>query len=383
MKKILVLHNNYQNLGGEDIAVDHEIQILKTYYEVETILFDNKITNYFAQLVYFLLNKNSNSVKKLEKKIKEFKPDAVYIHNTWFKASLGVFDLVKNLSIPTIIKIHNFRYYCTRSYSSKSHLGGNNLCYACGYKKKSNKIFNRYFEESFIKSIFVIIYGRRYFRLLQNPEFKILVLTDFHKNFIQKLGNFNSNVFVQPNPLKTPSTNKTEKQKNYFTYAGRISKEKGVDKLIETFLNANLSNSFLKIVGEGPLLDDLQNQYMDNENVEFLGLLQNNKVLDLIGKSLAVVTATRLYEGQPTFLCEASLLGIPSIYPKVGGIGEFFPENYRLSYNQFDYEDLKNKLKLIENKEIAKEIGTENKEFIINYLDKDKLIDRFNMIINE
>ena len=383
MKKILILHNRYQNIGGEDIAVDHEIELLKNHYEVETIFFDNKITNYFSQLVYFLLNKNSKSTKSLEKKILEFKPDTVYIHNTWFKASLGIFDLLRNLEIPTVIKIHNFRYYCTRSFLSKTHLDNNDFCPACGYKNRSNKKFNRYFEESFIKSIFVIIYGKKYFKLLESKKFKLLVLTDFHKHFIKKLGDFSNNVFVQPNPIMLPSVENSAEEKNYFIYAGRISKEKGVDKLVESFISANLSNTFLKIVGEGPLLNDLIRKYKHKESIEFLGLLPNEKVLSLISESIAVITATRLYEGQPTFLCEASLLGVPSVFPKTGGIDEFFPNNYMLSFKQFDYEDLKNKLQLLDSNDIRKEIGRENKEFIFKYLDEDKLIDRFNVILDE
>ena len=34
MKKILIVHNKYQNIGGEDIAVENEIEILKKYYKV-------------------------------------------------------------------------------------------------------------------------------------------------------------------------------------------------------------------------------------------------------------------------------------------------------------------------------------------------------------
>ena len=45
MKKILILHNRYQNIGGEDIAVDHEIELLKNHYEIETIFFENKIVS--------------------------------------------------------------------------------------------------------------------------------------------------------------------------------------------------------------------------------------------------------------------------------------------------------------------------------------------------
>ena len=43
MKKILVIHNKYRNLGGEDIAVENEILLLKEKYEVEILYFDNNI----------------------------------------------------------------------------------------------------------------------------------------------------------------------------------------------------------------------------------------------------------------------------------------------------------------------------------------------------
>ena len=93
MKKLLVIHNKYQIIGGEDIAVENEINVLKKHYEVEVLYFDNKITNYFSELKSFLLRKNSRSVMTIRDKINNFKPDVVYIHNSWFKVSLGVFPL--------------------------------------------------------------------------------------------------------------------------------------------------------------------------------------------------------------------------------------------------------------------------------------------------
>ena len=59
------------------------------------------------------------------------------------------------------------------------------------------------------------------------------------------------------------------------------------------------------------------------KNVDFLGNMKNEEVLSLINRSKGVVTATKLLEGQPTLLCEASMLGVVSIYPKAGGISEF------------------------------------------------------------
>ena len=37
MKKILLVHNTYKYLGGEDIAVTKEIEFLKKHCQVETL----------------------------------------------------------------------------------------------------------------------------------------------------------------------------------------------------------------------------------------------------------------------------------------------------------------------------------------------------------
>ena len=138
----------------------------------------------------------------------------------------------------------------------------------------------------------------------------------------------------------------------------------------------------LKIIGDGPQLKELKKSYKF-DNIEFLGELENTEVLSLISSSIGVVSATKLYEGQPTLLCEASKLGIPSIFPRTGGIGEFFPDNYELSFEQFNYEDLKNKIKLLSDEKLRLNIGENNKSFIDTYLDRNSLTNKFKKILNE
>ena len=89
-EKILVVHNKYRYIGGEDIAVYNEISLLRKHFEVNELNFENNFGNIFTQMIYFLLNKNFKSNRSLKKQLKEFKPDLIYIHNTWFKASTVV-----------------------------------------------------------------------------------------------------------------------------------------------------------------------------------------------------------------------------------------------------------------------------------------------------
>ena len=147
-------------------------------------------------------------------------------------------------------------------------------------------------------------------------------------------------------------------------------------------MKCNLKEVTLKIVGDGPSKNYLQEKYKNNK-VEFIKLLPNKEVLKLINNSLAVVTATKLYEGQPTLLCEASAMGVPSIFPQTGGISEFFPNNYDLSFKQFDYEDLESKLNLLSDLQKIESIGLKNKKFINIYLNKEDLLNKFESLTND
>lgn len=380
--KILIVHNKYSQLGGEDVAVDNEIELLSDYFNVETIFFKNEIKSYLSQFIYFIRNNNKTSVSELEKKIKEFQPDIAYVHNTWFKASLAIFNVLRKHNIKTLVKLHNFRYDCTRFFLKHNHLKTDHTCPKCGMINKRSSFFNKYFKESFLKSVFMIIYGKKYFKILNRYELKILVLTNFHKKYLTSLGIQSSKIYVSRNPIKMNNKKLDNSKKNYFVYSGRISEEKGVNELINAFLDSNVKDFGLKIVGDGPDLKKLKNKYSKN-NIEFLGLIPNKESLKIIENSIAVITATKLYEGQPMLLCEASSLGVPSIFPNFGGISEFFPENNQLAFEQFNYVDLLKKINMFCDSDFINKAGVENKNYIEDKLNSKNLVEQFKSIINE
>ncbi len=383
MKKILVIHTQYTQTGGEDIAVRSEIKFLQKEYEVEKLIFNNTLNLRFSDLISFIFNKNKESVNKLIEKIDVFNPDYIYIHNLWFKGSLGILDLILKRNLNVILKLHNFRYDCARSFFSSKHLRKENLCKACGMNSDKVGTFNKYYEDSFAKSLLVNNFGRKYFKLLQNKKLKILTLTNHHKNYLIDLGINKKNIFVYPNPLPYlyNAQNDNQKKLNQIIYAGRISKEKGLLELVNTW-NSIKNNDFkLKIIGEGPLFKELQDVIASSDSIDLIGYLDNNKVANIIKESKAVVTATKLFEGQPTLLCEASLLSVPSIFPSAGGMKDFFPKNYEFIFNQYDYKDLGRKLEQIIKQSNIEKVAKENHKHIKQYLDEERLFISFNEIL--
>lgn len=361
MKKILIINTAYKEKGGEDTNIVDEINFLKDNYEVEYLEYKNSDNIKASDILAFFTSSNIKSNKILKSKINEFKPDLIYVHNTWYRANLGIFKILREGNAKVFIKLHNFRFFCTRTLFVSRHLKNSEVCHMCNLNK-GRLFFNKYFKESYIKSIFVIIYGRRYFQILKGYGFNLLVMTEFQKNFLKSLEFNPKRIKIYKNPTLLNQQAHYKVNSDYLVYAGRITEEKGISELLEAWRKSKVKNLTLKIIGDGELLK-LHSANRKNHNVEFLGELNHKKTLEIIKNSRGVLTATKMYEAQPRLLCEASISGVPSLFPEFGGMSEFFPKEYKFKFEQFNYEDLSEKIEMFNDKRLLEETS----ESLINY----------------
>ena len=381
MKKILVVNTIYKEKGGEDTNIVDEVSFLKNFYEVKYLEFKNEGKLSIIDLISFVFNSNLKSNKLMRDVIDEFKPDIAYVHNTWFRANIGIYKILKKKGIKVFHKIHNFRYFCCNFFLLKNHIKDTEYCNMCNLQKE-NKIFNKYYQNSYLKSFFGILYGKKIYRLILSGDLNLLVMTNFHKKFLVKLGVKPENIDTFSNPISYKNTNEYNQISNYLVYAGRVSQDKGVEELIKAWIKADVSNLSLKIIGDGKMLNELKEKYI-LPNIKFLGLLSHEETLELIKNSRGVVTATKMYEGQPRLLCEASINGIPSLFPDFGGMGEFFPRNYTFKFEQFNYESLCEKLKLFEKSLELKQESIEIQSFTEQIFGKDYLKETLDKIFTQ
>ena len=117
--------------------------------------------------------------------------------------------------------------------------------------------------------------------------------------------------------------NKNKNGKINICYAGRIIKQKGLDRLLESFveLSKKYDNIVLNIAGDGEYLNELKKNYSE-KNINFLGKLDFNQLKDLYSYTDIFVYAPIWPEGLPTSILEAGLMKCAIIGSPQGGIKE-------------------------------------------------------------
>lgn len=382
LQKILVINTKYRIFGGEDANIVDELKFLKNHYEIDYLEYDNSKRVTISDFIGLITLSNPSSVSKLKNKIKTFNPDIVYVHNTWFKASLGIFKILKKENVKTIHKIHNYRFDCSRFIFSRNHLKGNKQCPACGINKDNLGIYNRYYPESLFKSLYLNYYSKKYFQIIKNNPIDILVLSNFQKKYIQKLGIKSEKIFIYPNPIQLSHKNFSNynPKSKIVTFAGRLVETKGIEELLKIWTETETKNLTLEIIGAVESVGNKFKKYA-SKNIKFLGQLENDEVKRKIQLSRAVISATKLFEGQPRVLLEASSYSVPSIYPNFGGMSDFYPKDYSLSFNQYDYEDLKSKIMLLHDSNFLKVHSQEIRNHLIDNFSEEMLIKKFESIL--
>ncbi|MFC4477158.1 glycosyltransferase [Flavobacterium chungangensis] len=353
--KILIIHTRYQMFGGEDIVVDQELNLLKQHHTVEVIYFQNHL-GWRGAMQFLGSIWNVSSARKVRKKIKEFKPDLVHIHNWHFALGPLVFRKISQLKIPVVHTIHNYRLLCPSGILlNKGQLFNHSLYQRFPYTAIFKKVYRSSFFQTFWLSF--IIWFHKKIGTWSKIE-KYLCLTSFAVELFQK-SNFNVPVekfAVKPNFVMTDKTKLEVKRGNHFLFVGRLSDEKGVKVLIDAFRNSSYE---LKIAGDGILKQLVVDASLDNKNICYLGSIQNKEVRLELKKAQALIFSSIWYEGMPMTIIEAFSCRTPVIASNLGAMSSMVSNNLNgFHFEQGNAEDLIKTLQSFDklSQEVRKEI---------------------------
>lgn len=282
---------------------------------------------YFQNLVaYFYHREAANKIRLL---IEKEKPDIAHIHLMWGQISPSIFPVLKKFNIPIVFTAHDYRMICP-AYAFKN--GKGEICEKCQGKKFYKCFTNRCTKGSYILSL--IMASEQYFRnMFFNPSEYIdgfIFVSDFskqkHIQYMPKLLQ-KKNITLHNFTFKPREKTNEKSNEKYFLYFGRLSEEKGIKNLFNTF--KELPSIKLKIVGSGPLEEMLiaQKHSLNIDNIELLGYKTGFELETLIKNSYFVIVPSECYENNPMSIIESYTLSIPVIGANIGGIPEIIEDN--------------------------------------------------------
>lgn len=334
---VLVLHNRYQQAGGEDAVVRAEIEALGEHgVNVVEASLDNEIEpGRWSERVQLAIESawSRKSYRDVEDLCRKYRPDIAHVHNFWFRLSPAVHAACQAHAVPTIQTLHNFRLLCANAQL----LRNGKVCEDCVGKAPWRGITRRCYRSSYLSSAAVVrmIVANRRRRTWWDEVDAYIVMTEHARSKFVAGGLPGERIFLNPNPvsdcgepLSLPSTSNT------LVYAGRLSPERDIAGLLSAWASAGLGRyGRLLVVGDGPdranLEQHAQTLKLSPPEVTFAGWLCPQEVRSFIASSRALVLPSHCYEGGgcPVVLIEAYAAARPVIVSDIGGMREIVHQN--------------------------------------------------------
>jgi glycosyltransferase involved in cell wall biosynthesis len=317
--KVLVVHNRYQQRGGEDAVVDAETQLLAANgIDVQRVDADNDAIQGIVPKIQVSASQfgvPTDALSDFSRVITGFRPDVVHVHNWFPTLSPSIFNICRRQHIPTVHTVHNYRLLCVNATMFRN----GRVCEDClGTTLRMPGIVHACYRGSFAGSAVATAGMVAHWTMgtWRRSVDRFIALSQFARHKLVEGGLPAEKVTVKPN-FVDPDPGAGLGQGGYFLYAGRLTEEKGLRVLLDCW-RKGADLPLLKIAGTGPLEEEVRQASATLRNVEWLGGRGSDEVLELMRDARALLCPSQWYEGMPRVVIESFAAGTPVIASAIG-----------------------------------------------------------------
>jgi len=338
--RVLVFHNQYNQAGGEDTAVDEESRMLRQH-GVDVLV--DKTLNPPVQPfpLYKQLDTAYNATWSRESYRRVFelcigyRPDVAHVHNFWLALSPSVHKACHDAGVPTVQTLHNYRLLCLNALMLRE----GRTCQDCLNKVPWRGVLRRCYRGSIGASAAVA--GMVTFHRIRNTWFRDVDAFVTPSNYARSrlvLGKVPADrITVKPNVV-ADRIQSTMRPSLFHTvvYVGRLSTEKGLQVLLSAWAKAvPRPTERLLIVGDGPDSAGLRSfaeiSGLHPPSVVFAGSKPHDEVRTLVSQSRFLVLPSLCAETFGYAVVEAFGEGRPAVVSDCGALADIV-ENGRTGY---------------------------------------------------
>ncbi len=323
--KVLLVHNEYQQPGGEDRVFFLEHQLLCRFgHKVVTYKRTNHEISRYSAFRRLLLIKQltwaEDTQRDIARILRKEEPDIVHVHNTFTQISPSIYAECRKAGVPVVQTLHNFRLLCPGATLYRN----GQVCDECVTHSLSRSVVHGCYRDSRVQTAAVaamLATHRRLSTWSKNISVYI-ALTEFaRQQFIHgKLPK--EKICVKPN-FVAPDPGLGTQSGGYVLFVGRLSPEKGLPTLLQAW--NRLGNTIqLRIAGDGPLRAELMDycERHDLSSVRFMGHLERVETQEAFKNAHFLVLPSVCYENFPMTIVEAFASGTPVVCSRLGAMQE-------------------------------------------------------------
>jgi glycosyltransferase involved in cell wall biosynthesis len=262
----------------------------------------------------------------LEGLLDDFTPEVAHLHNIYHQLSPSVLGPLRRRGIPVVMTLHDYKLACPsyqllRDGAPCEKCVGARLPVWCAVHVCSRD--SR--AESIVLSIESSVH--RMLRVYERGVDRFLCPSRFLAGVMSRHGLPAERLEVVPNAPRrvgTPAPWSARAAVPTVLYAGRLSREKGVDTLVEA--SRRVPQVEVRIAGDGPLARALRDRAADLPRVRFLGRLDAEALDRERAAAWAGVLPSRWQENGPLSVLETFAAGRGMLVSDRGGLPEMVDE---------------------------------------------------------
>ena len=316
--RVMMVHNAYQQAGGEDGVVAAELALLRSHgHEVHELRRHNDelaAMGSFAAAGQAVWSVSSKA--QARELIDLTQPDVVHVHNTFSLISPSVYWACAQAGVPVVQTLHNFRLACPQAMLLRE----GKVCEQCIGRMPWPALVHGCNPGSRARTLVTLgmIGVHRAIGTWQNKVTRYIALNEFCRDKFIQAGLPARKIVVKPNFVASGPA--TSGPRSGVLFVGRLAPEKGVEVLGEAWrtLVHRAPALALRVAGTGPEDRRLQMQH----GVTMLGALGQAAVRAEMQRAQVLVLPSIWYENFPLTLVEAYASGLPVIASRIGALAE-------------------------------------------------------------
>lgn len=321
--------------------VEQEIALLRSQgAEAELLCFNND-TNAFGKLLQ--LPFNTGAFRTTRKKIRSYRPDVVHLHNVHFGASPSVIYAAKKEGVPVVMTLHNYRLLCPSGILFHE---GRLFLDSLSQHFPWTAVRRGVYKNSSILTLWLACAARchQWMGVWKRVDRFIALSAAGKEMFLRsRFLKEEERIVVKPN-FSLPVTGQASERKEHFLFAGRLCEEKGLRFLLQVFASSEYR---LKITGDGPLKEEVLACCKSHSNIEYLGALDKEELLNEMSSCTTLVFPSLWLEGMPMTIIEAFACGTPVIASNMGAMKDMITPGYNgLLFKEGDKDELLKRLQV-------------------------------------